>query len=210
VHHLTSLADFAAVATAMGWPFEYLGTPHVLPISDDLVADVALVLDAASVPRPSNCSLDGGCPAPFYRETLFPRRDAVHVPGLTCVSPGPFPSKGCAGMTIAQGTTFRIRPIVEVGVFGRQPYVDFDRACNTACTDDESRCDANQTCLRRGFDTCAWCEGMPSAVCACRDRCQGTMPDGVQCIYDLSDDQLDVGTCHAGLCCGGAVSCPDH
>ena len=125
----------------------------------------------------------------------------MDVPGLTCVSPSVFP-RSCGGMAIAQGTTFRVHKLTEYGVFGERATIEFDRGCAAPCDADETRCEANQTCLRRGFDICAWCNGTAKEICACRDQCANATSDDVQCKYDVSDDQMALGTCKAGRCCG--------
>jgi hypothetical protein len=204
--HVTSAADLRAFGEGLPWHWVNPGNPRVLSISEDLVADVAMTLDgsifATGNPTPDGgCwPMDGRCATPFYRENLFRFEPKVVVPGVTCLSPIGYPQLGCAGVAISAGTTFRVRKAVDKGAVGVFNFVQIERACSDACGATETRCDANQVCLRRGYDICAWCEGGAQPICACRDQCGNTMPDGAGCSYDAADDISVGGNCRNGEC----------
>lgn len=211
--HLASAEELAYVINGFPWQLVESGYGRLLTISDDFVADVDLLLDASLLNPPLKCpSLDGGCGTIRFRDSLFPRHDDKHVAGLTCVGPGsPQPNRlpTCSAMSIAKGTTFRIRKLGETSVWGFFTYVELDRACPVVCDSDETRCEPSQTCLLRGYDTCSWCDGLPSAICGCRDRCGGPMADGTTCSYEESDDSIGIGSCASARCCIGS-ECPDR
>lgn len=239
VRHIASLAELTAVGVGLSWQTVNYESPGVLTISEDLVADVDLTLDGSTFLGPTLCeTFDAGCGGdgstfpdptscrsgdpgdagdlrctmPYYRAGLFPRTYDVHVAGLTCLAPQSTFPWGCEGMAIAQGTTFRIRKVVQFGALGYRVFVEFDRGCSTACGVDETRCEANQTCLRRGYDICRWCDGTDKQICACRNRCGSAMRDGVQCGYAESDDIELQGACRGGRCCVNFEPsiCTDH
>jgi hypothetical protein len=208
--HLASSGELVTATDSMTWELVNLGTPRVLSISEDFVADVALTLVATTFPLPVGSDAGTGA-VRFYRVALYPRKTEAPVAGVTCVNPRTLPY-GCNGVTIAQGTTFRIRKIVEYGVFGRRYFVEIDRGCAAPCAADEARCEANQTCLRSGYDICAWCDGVEQAICACRDSCGNAKADATMCTYDIADDVSGGGQCRAGRCCGSFQSpgCSDQ
>jgi hypothetical protein len=207
--HLASSGELVTATNSMTWEPVNLGAPRVLPISEDFVADVALTLVATTF-LPSVGS-DAGIGSVGYHVALYPRKAEVPVAGVTCVNPTTLPP-GCNGVTIAQGTTFRIRKVMEFGVFGQRYFVEIDRGCAAPCAVDEARCEANQTCLRSGYDICTWCDGVEKAICACRDSCGNAKADATMCAYDISDDQGASGQCRAGRCCGSFQSpgCSDQ
>lgn len=209
--HLASSADFAAEVNGLAWQPVSLSRTGVLSLSEDLVVDVDLEVDASVLVAPSGCESTlpttiPRCHAPLFREYPFPVWDEVgRVPGVSCKVVGDHPvRKGetCARIAIAQGTTFRIRAVVEdMHPTGPTfwPFVEFERACAVACRDGEVRCAATQTCFTEGYAACAYCEGQSANVCACQGSC-GPKDDASSCGFATSPDVDVSGTCSAGTC----------
>jgi len=208
--HVASAADLIAESTKLSWQGVALGKSSVLQIGDDLVADADLDVDASLITAPASCKDDPDtkfprCHAPLFRAYAFPSWSGPPVPGVTCAVVGDHPvRKGdtCSRITIAKGTTFRIRAVVEdMHPSGPTywPFVEFEKSCATPCADGETRCGATKTCFARGYDSCAFCEGASASTCSCRAGC-GTSPDGAECSYDTSPDTVASGTCKSGSC----------
>jgi hypothetical protein len=210
-------AELVAEAAKLAWQPLALGKSGVLTLGDDLVATAAIEVDASLLVAPPDCSteepdpLSGPssvrwCQEPLFREYAFPRWSKTGiVPGVTCAVAGPSPVRKletCRTLLIKEGTTFRLRAVIEdmhPGGPAYWPFVEIERACDVPCGAGETRCSATQTCLPAGFATCAYCEGEAHRVCTCRDEC-GPAADGAECSHDTSPDTIAVGTCQQGVC----------
>jgi hypothetical protein len=182
-------------------------------LSGDAIADQDVELDDESlstpVPAPAACSPPHPVPCnTSFRESPFPRGaskspsisaivtdDSNRVPGVKYSDPmGAVRFTNLYGhISIAKGTTFRIRRVVE-----SFPIVEVERDSSVPCDAGESRCGASKTCLADGFDTCAYCDGSPAEVCECLDS-NGALPDGTVCVVGVSGS-MSTGTCAAGTC----------
>lgn len=203
--HLASPSALVAEAAKLSWQGVSLSKSSALTIGDDLVADVDLDVDAAALTAPPDCTTKTSCHAPLFRDYAFPAWSGPGVDGVTCAVKGDRPvRKGdtCARVTIAKGTTFRLRAVVEdMHPSGPTywPFVEFAKSCETPCGVDETRCSATQTCFAIGYASCAFCEGETAQTCSCREGC-GTKPNGVECSFDTSPDYVVTGVCRSGSC----------
>ena len=214
--HVGSTLEFQAAATELGWQRVSLGHTGMLTLSGDLVADVELSIDASTLAGPADCPTATTEAMPFpqchsvlLREYAFPRWDGKGlVPGVSCAVVGDHPvRKGetCARLSIAKGTTFRLRAVVEdmhPSAPGDWPFVEIERGCAVPCDTGETRCDATQTCLGVGYEACAFCQGEAPEVCACREACS-SKANGTECSFDTSPDTVVLGKCSAGTCSTG-------
>ncbi|GAC1580655.1 MAG: hypothetical protein NVS3B20_11490 [Polyangiales bacterium] len=200
--HIASAADVVSVVKKLPWQSSSRSFPRVLTVSGDLVTDADIEVDASMIAPLPDCSPTGlsACHAPLFREYAFPNAAAPFV-GVTCKVVADNPN-WCTKIAIAKGTTFRLRAIVDdhhPSTPQFWPFIEFARSCATPCTADETRCEATQTCFARGFAACAYCEGKPADLCACRDACK-PKADGATCTYDPSSDVTATGKCSAGTC----------
>lgn len=211
--HLGSAADFLAAVGRLTWQFVSLSHTGALTLGGDLVADVDLEIDASQLVTPSTCPTTPAagkpyprCHAPLFREYAFPLwNGSGRIAGVSCKVVGDRPlRKGdtCARIAIAKGATFRLRAVSE-DMHPSAPtywsFIEFERECSAPCEADETRCAASQTCFARGYASCAYCEGLSAAVCACRDAC-GTKADAAECEFDTSPDTGVAGMCQSGSC----------
>ena len=211
--HVDTAAAFLAIAAKQPWQQVSTAKSFVLGLSEDLVADATLEIDATELADAPNCSTvpsEDGLPAQCHRVLLrayaFPLTQGPgRVPGITCIKAGPRPvgkSDTCARIAIASGTTFRMRAVIEDNHPGSPtywPFVEFERPCATLCDADEARCPATQTCLKPGRDTCAFCDARSQLECPCADVC-GNKPENTQCFVRRGTDYSAEGTCRAGVC----------
>jgi hypothetical protein len=204
--HLATAADLVFEARDLAWQGVSISRTSVLFLSDDFVADADLEVDAAQLTVPPDCT-EQTCHAPLFRDYAFPAWAGPGVPGVTCAEKGDQPTrKGdtCTRITIAKGTTFRLRRVVEdmhPSAPTYWPFVEFAQSCTTPCGDAQLRCPNTHTCFASGYESCAFCDGAPVETCACREGC-GTKADGAACTFDSSPDVEVNGACHHGTCEG--------
>lgn len=210
--HVGTAAAFLAIVAKQPWQQVSTAKSFVLGLSEDLVADANLEIDATDLADAPNCStvpsegLPPLCHRVLLRAYAFPLPQGPgRVPGITCIKPGPSPfgkADTCARIAIASGTSFRLRAVIEDNHPGTPtfwPFIEFERPCATACDADEARCPATQTCLKAGRDTCAFCEARSQLECPCADVC-GSKADATKCYVRRGTDYGAEGTCKAGVC----------
>jgi hypothetical protein len=209
---IASAEAFLVQQKQLSWQPVASSRTGMLLVSVDLTADADLVIDASTLAQAPKCASapDGGavpfgCGGVVFREDAFPRRnDTARVAGVGCAVPR-LPVRRlwgelCTKLTIARGTTFRIRNVVlDDHPSGELQTVEILPACATPCPSGEARCGTTQVCLPLGYDTCAFCEGKSVATCACSNAC-GPRADGAECSYDSSPDTPVSGACSAGGC----------
>lgn len=201
--HVSTSAEVIAASKALEYQPISVSQGTILHVGRDIVADTDIEVLASDLTPAPNCE---GCHAPLFRTRAFPNADVV--PGITCVDEGdeqPIVKSIplCARVSIAKGTTFRLRPVVQdMHPSGPTfwPLVEFVAPCATSCGEGETLCPATHTCFKVGYDSCAFCEGLAPATCACRaDACHAEA-DGKKCFFATSPDVERVGACRSGAC----------
>jgi hypothetical protein len=202
---LASSGELLAIIEQLVWQPVSIAEASLLEISDDFVATSELQLAAEELPVPDTaCGLvdAGGCTSSF-RGSPFPRQGEGALPmGVRCLREGPDVADGiatCIEVSIATGTTFRLRATIE-DLHPELPhaFVELERACDAPCEPDELRCVESETCLPRD-EHCAFCEGRQRAECACRES-DRLASDGEQCSWASSPDYIAEGVCLDGVC----------
>ena len=182
-------------------------TSAKLTLTNDLVADEDLVVDASSLAPLDPCppGSKGICKAPAFRQEAYPSRTSSGLRGLTCITANPaspgYGTASCAKVAIAKGTTFRLRATVQqLGPGFVFPFIEFAQACTVPCSTNETRCVASQTCFPKGAASCALCAGSARDICACSISDTNSEANGTACYFDLSGDVSTSGICDDGRC----------
>jgi hypothetical protein len=144
---------------------------------------------------PEDFSLPADCSSgtPLCRANLFISVD----PELSGVDA----TAACSGAQFAAGSRFRARFHIEPPRFGNQfrvAHIQFERPCEAACVDGESRCDANQNCYLDS-EVCFSCGRGTREECACRSPDNGILLDCTECRVRY-DDAILISQCIDGTC----------
>lgn len=209
---VASAEAFLAEQKQLPWQNIASSKSGVLTLSNDLVADSDLQIDASTLSQSPDCSPDAGggtalrgCGSVTFREDAWPQGNGrARVAGVGCAEERIEVRRGwgqlCSKLTIAKGTVFRIRnTVLDDHPSGYRQTVEIIAPCTMPCAVGEARCEATQMCLALGYSTCAYCEAKPVATCACRSACNADA-DNTKCGYDFSPDQPASGVCKAGSC----------
>ena len=214
---IASADDLQNAIDALSYVDVVLGQGRVLRASNDLaVSGGAVELDSGNLTTPPECDPDvtknANCAQPAFRLFAFPAPPPAtatgsSVTGVSCATPGDAtPSRGptCAKIHVDDGTTFRLRAVVED--MGAQatprywPLIEVVPACASPCAAGQQRCGDTQTCFGGDFDYCAYCDGKDAKVCACQGACNVAKPEGAVCTFASAADSTTSGTCKTGVC----------
>ena len=176
-----------------GWRSSYRGVSGCISASEDVVTPTEFDLDIRQFDYPVGCDLQCQAEAGFL---IDPR-----VSTATCLDRGTVTwDGGCSRVRLGAGRV-RFRKLIDLRVTVTlvHPVLEVLPLCGTSCSEDMVTCPANQTCWETQREHCSFCLGGSEEVCACWTP-DGTLGNGTQCIYWLSDDFARAGVCVDGRC----------